>query len=41
VHFTRTARRLFDGIAYVRRSRLEAPAEQSTSIGTGAVAKLP
>ncbi|MGQ2923683.1 2-methylaconitate cis-trans isomerase PrpF family protein [Variovorax sp. DAIF25] len=41
VHFTRTARRLFDGIAYVRRSRLEASAEKSTSTGVGAVATSP
>jgi len=32
VHFTRTARRLFDGTAYVRRSRLEVPAEEGTSM---------
>jgi len=31
VHFTRTARRLFDGTAYVRRSRLEATGEGTLS----------
>ncbi|HZF82741.1 MAG TPA: PrpF domain-containing protein [Burkholderiaceae bacterium] len=36
VHFTRTARRLFDGTAYVRRSRLVADAQQDTSVHAAA-----
>jgi hypothetical protein len=41
VHFTRTARRLFEGTAYVRRSRLAEPAEEGTSMSASAAVASP